>query len=164
MPSTVGTTLNKRIHSAFTPLEFQQAVIPVSAYTVKVSQPLGVSLTGWEAQVQLNDNTDVNPLNGLIVEMLENISFPTDQPSITALLSSPQSTFNSVFFIGVNDSGQYFGAHRQYQSPFQMRYGISYSIYVRGLFAAVITDIFVISLTVFGFENADQTQPVIQLR
>lgn len=163
MSSTVSANLNKQILSTFTPAQFQAAVIPVTAWTRKIQEPMGVSLTGWEVNLLLEDNTNRDPNNGVIVELFENTDFPSEQAQITALLVNPP-IWNSVFFLGYNSDTQYISTHRQYPNPFQLRYGISYALYMRALVAAVLTQPMSLSLTVFGFENVDTGAPQIQLR
>jgi hypothetical protein len=164
MPSTVRSDLNKTVHAEFTPAQFGAAVLPVAAFTYRVSEPLGISLTGWEANMQMNDNADININNGIVVELIENLLFPHDQASITAILQGRAPGGNSMFFIGFNSATQYINTFRQYQYPIQLRYGTEYTLYMRALMAAVVTDLITLSLTAFGYPNADQGQPVIQLR
>jgi hypothetical protein len=164
MPSSVRSDLNKRIGADFTPLQFQQAVIPIAAFTYRVSEPLGLSMTGYEATMFFDDNVDNNINNGVIVEMIENLLMPSDQDAINAILTGQAPNGNSIFFTATNALTQYITNHRQYNYPIQLRYGTSYTVYVRGLMAAVLTNNLHLMLTIFGFPNADQNQPVIQLR
>jgi hypothetical protein len=164
MGSRIGSDLNKRIGASFTPAEFGAAVIPVVAYTHRVSEPLGISVTGWEANMFFLDNTDRDPNNGIIVELIENFLMPDNQVAITAALSGQTPHGNSIFFTARNSDTQYISDHRDYDFPIQLRYGTPYAFYVRPLMAAVLTNTLAISLTLFGFPNTDQNQPMIQLR
>jgi hypothetical protein len=161
MPFRIGSQLNRTITAYFDAAEIPIIVVPVSAYTAKVSQPKGISMTGFEATMVMLDPANVNPLNGMDVELLENTMFPSDQASITALLGRFQP--DSVFYIRAQSDNQVVNIHRQFTAPLQLRYGTSYAMYARALLATITGQIF-ITLTLFGYENADETQPVIQLR
>lgn len=173
MSSTLGQNLNKRIRAQFSAAEYNLLVPslppgtnPVAVYTHRVSEPKGVSITGFDANLQIYGQADINQFNSFRFEILENTIFQGgDQTTFDAVINEGSRTNNSMLLIIEDVPGRYCNIHRQYESPLQFRFGTSYSIWTGpALNVSPVTDFIVVSLTVYGFPNVEQGTPHIQMR
>lgn len=167
MPSRVGNDLNKTISAHFTMDEILVGTfMPVVAYTVRVSQPKGLSLTGFEATMMYDVSSDVNDSSFIVIELLENFIFPNDQPSINHIFFPGPRGGDSIFFISDTLPKYTQSFNRVWTAaPIQLRYGTSYSLYVRA--SPNLTTIHAgisLFLSALGYENVDTDVPHIQLR